>query len=175
MAEAKPSQRRWWLLGCGAAAIPILFIVFAVVVFHYLSSFHSIDKKEAADVVMRALQQRDYGRVYTAFEPGGSLAREFGSAKAIQNWIESRHLELQTWKWTGEGYLKGASRGIGRSSGSGTAILYGAVTFTDGATGTVEIHMEALGLQRDPWRFSSFDLKRQDSAKREPSATPRGP
>jgi hypothetical protein len=162
-------------MGCSvAAALPVLFTVGAVVVYHYLSSFHSIDKKEAADVVMRALQQRDYGRVYTAFETGGVLARELGSAQGIQNWIESRHLELQSWKWTGEGYLPGAWRAIGKSSGSDSTILYGAVTFTDGTTGTVEIHMEALGLQRDPWQFKRFDLKRKDPAHTEASGTPLG-
>ena len=120
--------------------------------------FHpGMEKRQAADILMTSLQRGDYPAAYQILETGPADLIVGGNQDKFKAWIEANKFQIRSWTWTDE---KSGRMVKGRHVNSGST-LSGTVVFTDGTRGTVEVSMEALGMAHNPWRFESFELKRQ--------------
>ena len=115
-----------------------------------------MDKKEAANILMESLRAGNYGK---ALEILGPYAPEDvgGDANKFKNWIERNRLQPKSWAWTGE--KSGRVMADNREVKSGYT-LSGSVVFSDDESGTVEMQMEAYGLEHNPWRVEALKLRR---------------
>jgi hypothetical protein len=152
-----------WIIGGGCLVLGVIFLVCCVMLVIRATSRPTMSKRQAADILMSALQAGDYAKAFEVLGPHDGAGRDFGSdASKFQNWIETNSFQVKSWTWTNEKEVTSSNNrtGVNRTSWSGYT-LYGTVLFTDGTRGTVELKMNALGLQYNPWRFQGIRLKRE--------------
>ncbi|CAN5287099.1 hypothetical protein BH10ACI1_BH10ACI1_24190 [soil metagenome] len=112
-----------------------------------------MDAKKSADNLMTALRDGDYARARELMNNDGSKP----SAKSIEelkNRIESGNLQPQSWTLEDQ-YVNDTTGGDNSYN-----IITGKVVFKDGTSGTLRVEARAFGARQNPWRFSSFELKR---------------
>jgi hypothetical protein len=153
--------QKFKLWTCGPIILGGLLLIGAAFVGMVLllghDSFHPpMDKKEAANILMQTLRAGNYGK---ALEILGPYAPENfgGDANKFKQWVEHNHFQPKSWAWTGEksGRLMPGNREV--KSGY---TLSGSVVFSDDESGTVEMQLEAFGLEHNPWRVEALKLKR---------------
>ncbi len=110
------------------------------------------DSKVAANELMTALRDGDYAKAQELMDNDGGKPSE-KSVEELKKKIESGNLQPQSWTLEEEYFGKSA----GKSSYS---MITGKVVFKDGTSGTLKVRAEAFGARQNPWRFSSFELKR---------------
>jgi hypothetical protein len=150
-----------WMFGVGCLVLGAIAFVGVVVLVVFKSGGPRLGKRQAADILMTTLQAGDYPKAFQVLGPYEGAGRAFGSdATTFQKWIETNNFQVKSWAWTKEEeHYSSTGTGARRSSFTGYT-LYGTVLFADGTSGTVELEMEILGLQYNPWRFEGFRLKR---------------
>lgn len=101
--------------------------------------------------LMTGLRDGDYASAQAILATG--QARDYADDAAdLEARVSSEKTQPKTWTFEPLAYET--------EDDLSYAILEGAVAYADGATGTVRIKMQAVGMLLNPWRVEEFELKR---------------
>jgi hypothetical protein len=137
---------------CGATAA-VLLLIFVTGCGLIGSTVPKTEAKEAAAMVLQALQKKDYAKAFELLNTGAA-GRDIGSADALKELIESKKLQPQSWTFGEEKSVK-----VSPTGNNYYTVLEAQIIFADGTKGTAHFEMEVFGLIENPWRFRAFQIK----------------